>query len=81
VCYGKLKRQSGAILRELCRPRGVERVAGQCLPDPVPLGLSIAPQYRVADTRGLLKGKRAVRIQRELWQERRRTGVQFWAAG
>ncbi len=30
---------------------------------------------------GLLKGKSAVRIHRELWQERRMTGLHFWATG
>ena len=30
---------------------------------------------------GFLKGKSAVRIHRELLQERRMTGLHFWAAG
>ena len=32
-------------------------------------------------TIGFLKGKSAVRIHRELLQERRLTGLHFWAAG
>ena len=54
---------------------------GHCLPEHVHLGLSSPPKYRVADTLGLVKGQSAVRIPRELWQERRRTRVHFGAAG
>jgi putative transposase len=81
VFYGKLRRQSGGILRELCRQRGVELVEGYCLPDHVPLCLSIPPKYSVAYTSGFLKGKSAVRIHRELLHQRRMTGLHFWAAG
>ena len=35
----------------------------------------------MAYTLGYLKGKSAVRIHRELLQERRMTGLHFWAAG
>ncbi len=79
--YGELKRQIGAILRELCRPRGVELVEGRCMPDHAHLRLSIPPKYSVAYTLGSLKGKSAVRIRRELLQERRMAGLHFWAAG
>jgi putative transposase len=81
VFYGKLKRQIGALLRELCRQRGVALGEGHCLPDQVPLCLSMPPKYSVAYTLGFLQGKSAVRIHRELLQERRMTGLHFWAAG
>jgi putative transposase len=51
------------------------------MPEHVPLCLGIPPNYSVASTLGSLKGKSAVRIHRELLQERRMTGVHFWAAG
>jgi putative transposase len=35
----------------------------------------------VAHTIGFVKGKSAVRIHRELLQERRMTGLHFWATG
>ena len=35
----------------------------------------------MAYTLGYLKGKSAVRIHRELLQERRMTGLHFWAVG
>jgi putative transposase len=81
VFYGQLKRQVGAILRELCRQRGIELLEGHCMPDHIHMCLSIPPKYSVAHTIGFLKGKSAVRIHRELLQERRMTGLHFWAAG
>ena len=81
VFYGRLRRQIGAILRELCRQRGVELVEGHAMPDHVHLCLSIPPKYSVAHMIGFLKGKSAVRIHRELLRERRMTGLHFWAAG
>jgi putative transposase len=81
VFYGRLRRQVGVILRELCRQRGIELVEGHAMPDPIHLGLSIPPKSSVAHTIGFLKGKSAVRIHRELLHERRMTGLHFWAAG
>ena len=43
--------------------------------------LSIPPKYSVANAVGLLKGKSAVRIHRELMKHRRMTGLHFWSAG
>jgi putative transposase len=81
VFYGRLRRQVGVILRELCRQRGIELVQGHAMPDHIPLCLSIPPKSRVAHSIGFLKGKSAVRIHRELLRERRLTGLHFWAAG
>jgi len=49
--------------------------------DHVRLCLSIPPKFSVAHTVGLLKGKSAVRIHRELLRERRPVGLHFWAVG
>jgi len=81
VLYGKLRRQIGAILRELCRQRGIELLQGHAMPDHVHLCLAIPPKYSVAYAVGFRKGKSAVRIPRELLRERRMTGLHFWAAG
>ena len=51
------------------------------MPDHIHLCLSIPPKYSVANTIGFLKGKSAVRIDRELLKERRMTGLHFWASG
>ena len=81
VFYGRLRRQIGAILRELCRQKGVEVLEGHSMPDHIHMCLSIPPKYSVAHTIGFLKGKSAVRIHRELLRERRMTGLHFWATG
>jgi putative transposase len=81
VFYGRLRRQIGTTLRELCRQRGIELLQGHAMPDHIHLSLSIPPKYSVAYAIGFLKGKSAVRIHRELLRERRMTGLQSWAAG
>lgn len=80
--YGRLRREIGGIIRELCRQAGVELVEGHAMADHVHLCLSIPPKYSVANTVGFLKGKSAIRIHREfLGQKRNFTGLHFWAAG
>ena len=80
--YGRLRRQIGAILRELCRQGGVELVEGHAMADHIHLCLSIPPKFSVANTVGFLKGKSAIRIHREyLGQKRNFTGMHFWAKG
>ncbi len=81
VVSGRLRRQIGVLLRELCRQRGIDLVEGPAMPDHIPLCLSIPPASSAAHSVGLLKGKSAVRIPRELLHERRLTGPHFWAAG
>ena len=81
VLYGRLRRQIGLILRELCRQRGIELLEGHAMPDHVHLCLSIPPKYRVAHMIGFLKGKSAGRIHRQLRRERRMTGLHFWSTG
>ena len=81
VFYGRLRRQIGTILRELCRQRGVEMLEGHAMPDHIHMCLSIPPKYSVAFVLGFLKGKSTVRIHRELLHERRMSGLSFWASG
>ena len=81
VFYGRLRRQIGTILRDLCRRRGIEFLEGHAMPDHLHICLSIPPKYSVAFVLGFLKGKSAVRIHRELLNERRMSGLSFWAPG
>ena len=81
VIYGKLRKQIGSFLRDLCGQRGVELLEGHTMVDHVHMCLSIPPKYSVAFVIGFLKGKSAVRIHRELLKERRMTGLHFWATG
>ena len=81
VLYGQFRAKVGAILRELCRQRGIELLEGHSMSDHIHMCLSIPPKFSVAHTLGFLKGKSAVRIHRELLHERRMTGLSFWASG
>ena len=80
--FGRLRREMGKILRELCEQAGVELVEGHAMPDHVHLCLSIPPKYSVANTVGRLKGKSAILIHRRyLGRQRNFTGFHFWARG
>lgn len=81
VFYGKLRKRVGTILRDLCQQKEVELLEGRAMPDHIHLCLSIPPKYSVAHVVGFLKGKSAIRIHRELLNERRMTGLHFWAKG
>ena len=81
VIYGKLRVKIGKMLRELCRQKGVELLAGHALADHIHVCLSIPPKYSVSQVIGFLKGKTAVRVHRELLGERRLQGLHFWARG
>jgi putative transposase len=59
----------------------VELLEGHAMPDHVPLCLSVPSKYSIANTIGFLKGKRAIKIHRELLNQKRMTGLHFWARG
>ena len=80
--YGRVRREVGRILRELCRQKGIELVEGKAMPDHVHMLLSVPPRYSIAMTMGYLKGKSAVRIHRNLLKTKGTLfGRSFWARG
>ena len=80
--FGRLRKDIGRILRELCEPLEIELIEGHAMPDHVHLCLSIPPKYSVATAIGRLKGKSAIRIHREyLGRKRNFTGFHFWSKG
>ena len=81
LLFGRLRRQIGPILRELCQQKGIELLEGHTMPDHVHLCLAIPPKYSVAYTIGFLKGKSAIRIHRQYERSERVYGMHFWAAG
>ena len=82
VLYGRLRRQLGAILRELCRPKGLGLLEGKAMPDHLHMLLRVPPKYSIARTIGYLKGKSASRIHRELLKTKGTLfGRAFWARG
>ncbi len=82
VLYGKIRREIGRILRDLCRQKGIDLVEGNAMPDHMHMLLSVPPKYSIAMTVGYLKGKSAVRIHRELMRAKGTLfGRSFWARG
>jgi len=82
VLFGRLRKQIGTILRDLCRQKEVELVEGKALPDHVHMLLKIPPKFSVAMTMGFLKAKSAIRIHRELLRTKGTLfGRSFWARG
>ena len=81
VLYGRLRKQAGAILRNLCWQRGVELIEGRLMPDHVHMCLAIPPKHSVSSVMGFLKGKSAVRIHRNVLEQQKVTGLHFWAPG
>jgi len=64
--FGSLRGEIGKIFRDLCRQKEIELVKGNASSDHIHLLLSIPPKYSVANTVGFLKGKSAIRINRDL---------------
>ena len=82
ILYGKIRHQVGQILRELCRYKDVELVEGHLMADHVHMLLSVPPRYSIAIIVGYLKGKTAIRVNRELMKTRGSLfGRSFWARG
>ena len=80
--YGRLRREVGGILRELCDQKGVTLLEGHAMPDHIHLLLAIPPKHSVAHVVGFLKGKSAVRIHRGfVTPARRGRSAHFWARG
>ncbi len=80
--FGKLRKEIGAILRELCRQHGIELIEGNAMADHIHMLLSVPPKYSIAMTIGYLKGKSAIRISRDLMRTKGTLfGRSFWARG
>jgi putative transposase len=80
--YGSLRAEIGGILRQLCRQKDIELLKGNALPDHVHLLLSVPPKYSIANTVGYLKGKSAIRINRDLGRVKGSLyGRAFWSRG
>ncbi|HIP82712.1 MAG TPA: IS200/IS605 family transposase [Desulfocapsa sulfexigens] len=78
--YGKVRKRFGEIIHGLCRQKGITLIEGHAQPDHVPLCLSIPPTYSVAAIGGFLKGKSAIRLNKE-FSSIRSTGKHFWVRG
>ena len=62
IIYGSLRREIGAILRELCERKGIEIIEAECCPDHIHMLVRIPQKYSVAEIMGYLKGKSSLII-------------------
>jgi len=82
VIYGKLKREIGNILRELCERKGVEIIEAEACPDHIHMLVSIPPKLSVSEFMGYLKGKSSLMIFDKFANMKYRYGNrQFWCRG
>ncbi len=82
VIYGKLKREIGKIIRELCERKGVEIVEAEDCSDHIHMLVSIPPKISVSEFMGYLKGKSSLMIFDKFANMKYRYGNrQFWCRG
>lgn len=62
VIYKQIRADIGHILSELCKRKGVEIIAAECIPDHVHMFVSIPPKYSISEIMGYLKGKSSLMI-------------------
>jgi putative transposase len=78
--YGRLRQHFGEMMHDLCRQKGVELLEGHACPDHVHMCLNIPPKYSVSSIVGFLKGKSAIRLNKE-FSKAKSTGKHFWIRG
>jgi putative transposase len=82
VIYGKLKREIGKIIRQLCERKGVEILEAEACPDHIHMLVSIPPKLSVSEFMGYLKGKSSLMIFDQFANMKYRYGNrQFWCRG
>jgi putative transposase len=82
VIYGKLRREIGKILRELCERKGVEIIEAEACVDHIHMLVSIPPKISVSEFMGYLKGKSSLMIFDKFANMKYRYGNrQFWCRG
>ena len=80
MLYGKVRRRFGEIISDLYRQKGVEVIEGHAMSDHVHLYLSFPPKFSIAYVVGFLKGKSAIRLNRE-FRTKVKGSKSFWIRG
>ena len=80
--YGEKRQEIGAILRQLCKWKGVNILEAEVCPDHVHMLVEIPPKYSVSQFMGYLKGKSSLMIY-EKWgnMKYKYRNRQFWCRG
>ena len=82
VFYGEKRLEIGAILRELCRWKGVEIIEAEVCPDHIHMLLAIPPKISVSGFMGFLKGKSSLMIYQKWGSMKfKYRNRQFWCRG
>ncbi|MBU7228726.1 IS200/IS605 family transposase [Staphylococcus pseudintermedius] len=82
IIYGKLKRDIGLILRQLCERKGVEIIEAEACKDHMHMLVSIPPKLSVSQLVGYLKGKSSLMIfDRHVHLKYRYGDRKFWCKG
>ena len=82
VFYEEKRLEIGAILRELCRWKGIEIIEAEVCPDHIHMLISIPPKMSVSGFMGFLKGKSSLMIyQRWGNMKFKYRNRQFWCRG
>ena len=82
VFYGEKRLEIGAILRELCKWKGVNIIEAEVCPDHVHILLEIPPKMSISSFMGFLKGKSSLMIY-EKWGNLKfkYRNREFWCRG
>ena len=82
VFYGEKRQEIGAILRMLCKWKGVNILEAEVCPDHVHMLIEIPPKYSVSQFMGYLKGKSSLMIY-EKWGniKYKYRNREFWCRG
>jgi putative transposase len=80
--YGQLRKELGAVFRELAHQKECRVIEGHLLGDHVHMLISIPPKYAVCQVIGFIKGKSAIHVARTFGGRKQNfTGQSFWARG
>ncbi len=82
IIYGKLKRDIGLILRQLCERKGVEIIEAAACKDHIHMLVSIPPKLSVSQFVRYLKGKSSLMIfDRHAHLKYKYENRKFWCNG
>ena len=80
--YGQLKKETGEILRTLCRQKNVELLEAEACADHIHMLVSIPPKYSVSQIMGYLNGKSSLMIFEKYANLKYKYGNRhFWCRG
>ena len=82
VIYGQLRREIGAILRELCAWKGINIIEAATCPDHIHMLIEIPPKYSISGIMGFLKGRSSLLIYQKFANMKfKYRNREFWCRG